>query len=1442
MKIIHTLIKMNKQILMAFIVLMTIPAASVSADFGYFKLVMVVYDPSSDEMLRDLGVIAPTHNWDTQGPMDLTRENTTILPAGSFGPEFFSGASGWEALNATFYAYFQTDPGLIMFATTSKGEPEITTGSFTSFSTCANDIKLQYSDAGDVAIGDVNADRSYHRRMNNLHAPGGSFAGFHTNPDHIGEANLAPLGTDQPVDMYLYYFTLLPDDSGDVGVRLYKRPGQTTDYYAVMRLNPDGSLILNPEVVQEPPVADAGGDLSVNENEQVVLIGNATDPNGSDDIVSYAWSQTGGSPQVTITNADAATANFMAPEVGTPTPLELEFTLTVTDRGDAAHSDTVTVTVNDTGTSQQPPEIQNASADPLQVPAQAAVTLSATATDEDGDALTYTWQQTAPADPLGTLTDDDTADGAAVYTAPAVDEDVDITLTLTVDDGNGGQATRSLTITVQADADLPPLADAAASPQSVDLGQAATVELNGSASSDPEDGTALTYLWEQAAGGAFSATIDNADQAVASVSIPAHAPEGTLRFTLTVTDTADNSDTAECSVQLLETNGRQPPVAVAGTDQTLYEGQPVSLDGSGSTDPDDDITGYVWTQQTGPQTVELTSSTDGTATFTAPRITAVSADFTFMLTVTDDAGFESTDTVTITIVKNNAPNAPSCALINLPGYNYAQSETAAPVLRINNATDPDSLDTLTYDFQIFSADAMDPADLVGSATGVEEGAGGTTTQWAAPALNENTIYYWRSRADDGKEPGPWMTTAAILINANDEPPSMPAVSSPVDGTAVDTQTPVLEITNAADPDLTIPTYAFRLYANENDPVDQPLVEQADVPENPSGATQWTVTAALEEGSTYWWRARAEDNTGLSSDWTTPVSFTVDSENAAPSDVVFLSPQDRSEVTDTEVTITIENSTDADGDAIAYYFELDTVNSFDSTDIITSGEVAEMQGRTTWIIPGTLVENTVYYLRAKAGEVDGDAESAWTVLSFRLNQINDPPGTPHLLYPVDDIQITTLAPTLEITPAQPGDPDDDGVAYEFAVYASSNLEDPVADVTDHPSAQWTVTSGALFSGKKYYWHVRAVDEHGLAGEWSTWSTFITNGNFYQPSTPTVLSPYNGGIVDTRMPILSVLVPAEGDGNGLWVEFELYRNSELTDYVDYALIAKGDMSTTWQLDRDLDDQVRYYWRCRATDGEKYSAWSPVCEFLVDAGGMTTAPRIHLWAVENYDPVMPWDTVVRVDSADSPIFRAEAVFPAGAMGNQASIYIGEAVDGVPAMDPTRIPIGRVFEFGPTAAGFDLPVTIKLPYTQADLDAAGAASEDGLAVMTYNEEIFAWEEIPIEAIDHDLNLVISKVEHFSMFTLATAGDRQNPADVDDATGIGGGGGGGGASCFIGTLGGFSFPAAGFSEIFRSNLFFKNGPDGNMRALVNWFHQRFGYRNDNFPGSSNYNHRLTLR
>ena len=69
----------------------------------------------------------------------------------------------------------------------------------------------------------------------------------------------------------------------------------------------------------------------------------------------------------------------------------------------------------------------------------------------------------------------------------------------------------------------------------------------------------------------------------------------------------------------------QPPVANAGTDKTVTAGARVTLSGAASRDLDDGIASYAWTQ-TGTTTVTLTNANTVSASFTAPNVTAQTAD------------------------------------------------------------------------------------------------------------------------------------------------------------------------------------------------------------------------------------------------------------------------------------------------------------------------------------------------------------------------------------------------------------------------------------------------------------------------------------------------------------------------------------------------------------------------------------------------------------------------------------------------------------------------------------------------------------------------------------------------------------------------------------------------------------------------------------------------
>jgi PKD repeat protein len=98
----------------------------------------------------------------------------------------------------------------------------------------------------------------------------------------------------------------------------------------------------------------------------------------------------------------------------------------------------------------------------------------------------------------------------------------------------------------------------------------------------------------------------------------------------------------------------QPPIANAGPDQTADEGHFITLNGANSTDPDDGVAGYHWTQ-TGGFPVTLSDPNGPQPTFTAPDVGAAGACLTFALTVVDHGGLENTDSCVVNVAWLNEP-------------------------------------------------------------------------------------------------------------------------------------------------------------------------------------------------------------------------------------------------------------------------------------------------------------------------------------------------------------------------------------------------------------------------------------------------------------------------------------------------------------------------------------------------------------------------------------------------------------------------------------------------------------------------------------------------------------------------------------------------------------------------------------------------------------------
>jgi hypothetical protein len=245
-----------------------------------------------------------------------------------------------------------------------------------------------------------------------------------------------------------------------------------------------------------------------------------------------------------------------------------------------------------------------------------------------------------------------------IFTAPLVGPSgVTLTFRLTVTACSPSQ-TAAVTTNIMVEDVAPlndaPIAAASVSPSPVREGD--TVLLDGNASSDP-DGDPLTFLWTQIGGTAVA--LMDANTAVASFLAPNTAfPNGqSFTFKLTVSDGSLSAMT-EAIVNVEWEN--DPPVAVVSCPQMADEGADITLNGRTSSDPDDGIASYAWTQIMGPPTVDpgqLAAMTE-TITFQAPSLGFMNDGFLpFRLTVTDVGGLQDAtgDTDCVVQIKDITP-------------------------------------------------------------------------------------------------------------------------------------------------------------------------------------------------------------------------------------------------------------------------------------------------------------------------------------------------------------------------------------------------------------------------------------------------------------------------------------------------------------------------------------------------------------------------------------------------------------------------------------------------------------------------------------------------------------------------------------------------------------------------------------------------------------------
>jgi hypothetical protein len=342
----------------------------------------------------------------------------------------------------------------------------------------------------------------------------------------------------------------------------------------------------------------------------------ATDIDG--DSLAYAWTST---CDGTFDNAASASPTFTLATF--PSGLYCSFTVVVSD---GLGGQAVTILV---GMADHLPEIGTVTLAPAEIILAKPSQLSATATDPDGDALTYSWSRSCQ----GTF--NDATLRTPTFTLSATPASGHCSFTVTVTDARGGQAMASVTGQVGS---APDITDMQVGPLPLLAGQPSQLSVVATdADADP-----LTFAWATDCVGSFAGE-STATPTFTLATVPANH---TCVFQVLVSDGRGGEALGQISGQAGAIPVDQAPV-IDGYSQganTVSPGDRIPLSVSAS-DPEGQPVTYLWSATDGTLSDLATMpDTSSSSVFWAPPAVLPSQTMHVTIAVSDPGGLTTTVT------------------------------------------------------------------------------------------------------------------------------------------------------------------------------------------------------------------------------------------------------------------------------------------------------------------------------------------------------------------------------------------------------------------------------------------------------------------------------------------------------------------------------------------------------------------------------------------------------------------------------------------------------------------------------------------------------------------------------------------------------------------------------------------------------------------------------
>ncbi|MFC1926574.1 hypothetical protein ACFLWV_02360 [Chloroflexota bacterium] len=496
-------------------------------------------------------------------------------------------------------------------------------------------------------------------------------------------------------------------------------------------------------------------------------------------------------------------------------------------------------------------------------------------------------------------------------------------------------------------------------------------------------------------------------------------------------------------------------------------------------------------------------------------------------------------------------------------------------------------------------------------------------------------HYWKVKAVDGAG-NPSVSSVTWSLTIDTTSPPTPALVSPADGVFTMNSTPALDWSNVSDPSGV--TYNLQVATD---------AEFTSIVLDETGLVDsfFDILVPLPD-DTYYWRVEAVDGAGNHSIvvlWTDAWSFTVDT--VAPAAPILISPPNGALL---PYTPTLDWSDVSDPSDVSYVLRLERASLLLSDPGVSTLTASEYT-------PGTLSTGT-YYWRVKTVDGAGN-ESGWSPASYFYVDV-DPPATPALIAPADEMFINNAGPSLDWEDA----PDDSGIVFYTLEVDDSPLFDSLAvDETDIEDSFFDIL--VELPDGTYYWRVKAVDAVENDSSWSSVWSFTVDTAY--PPAPELFTPLDHTYSDDNTPYFDW--GGVGDASAVSYLLRVERVTLITAVETLEVLVVESEYTPAPEEALVDGN--YYWKVKAIDGAgNEGAWSEAWSFTVDAlnppAPALTSPQDSA-VITDTTPTLDWEDVADptgiiydIQVSDDGIFAAVVLTKTGLIASQYTLAPGEAL----------------------------------------------------------------------------------------------------------------------------------------------------------------------------------------